>query len=166
MQAIAYVIVDATPERMAMAANDQDFVNAAEIDPVEQAINRVRRFRDTMLDRLYRNEKLTYVQWYAGDQYRDLHARAQTEAKVCASYGERSGASEIGYGLPRTVGQLHARQRLRECRSVMPIHMQGFMDRFLIRDALPRYGGRAHFRQMSEIRKALDVLAQYMRLQV
>lgn len=160
----AHIIIDATPERLAMAANDHDYVNAAEIDPREQTINRVRRFRDTMLDRLYRNDKLTWVQWYAGDQYRDTHARAQIEAKLSSSYGERTSAGEIGYGLPRTIGQLNARQRLREYRSAMPMHMQGFMDRFLIRDALPRYGGRAHFRQMSEIRKALDVLAMHMRM--
>ena len=37
-----------------------EWVNAAEIDPREQGINRVRRFRHTMLDRLYNNDKLTY----------------------------------------------------------------------------------------------------------
>lgn len=166
--------VEATPERinMAMAVNDDgeilddgfDWVNAAEIDPVEQGINRVRRFKHTMLDRLYRNERLTWVQWYAGEVYRNTHARAQVDAKLCAGYGERTSAGEIAYGLPRTMGQLKARERLRQYRDAMPFEMRGFMDRFLIRDALPRYGGRAHFRQMTDVRNALDVLALFMRL--
>jgi hypothetical protein len=168
------IIIDATPERiaMAMAVNDDGeilddgytWTNAAEIDPREQAINRVRRFQHTMLDRLHRNHKLTWVQWYAGDTFRSTHARAQLEGNVVSSYGERTSKGEIAYGLPHTIGQLNARQRLREYRDAIPKDMRGFMERFLIRDALPRYGGRAHFRQMTEIRKALDELAAYMRL--
>lgn len=167
-------ILDATPERiaLAMAVNDDgevlddgyDWVNAAEIDPREQVINRVRRFRHTMLDRLHRNGKLTWGQWYAGDRYREAHARAQIESVVVASYGERTSNGEVAYGLPRTISQLRARQQLRDYRAALPRDMQGFMDRFLIRDALPRYGGRAHFRQIGEVRKALDLLAIHMRL--
>lgn len=167
-------IVDATPERIikALAINDDgeilddgsEWINAAEIDPREQAINRVRRFRHTMLDRLHHTQKLTWVQWYAGDRYRETYARSQIESSAIASYGERTSNGEIAYGLPRTIGQLKARQIMREYRQAIPTNMRGFMDRFLIRDALPRYGGRAHNRQVSDIRNALDTLAQFMRL--
>ena len=74
--AVAHVPhVDATPERLAKG-DDSEFVNAAEIDPAEQAINRVRRFRSSTLDRLHMAGKLTWPQFYAGDQYRNAHARA------------------------------------------------------------------------------------------
>lgn len=155
-------IIDATPERIAKDPEGHEWVNAAEIDPAEQGINRVRRFRDTMLDRLHRREKLTLAQWTAGDLYRRTHDAATSEPSVCASYGERTSAGEVGYGLPRTEGQIKARQRLRDMRDQFPREMQGFMDRFLVRDALPRYGGRAHFRQVSEIRSALDELAMFL----
>lgn len=170
----AQKIIEATPERIALARSvnddgvvDQGFewISAAEIDPREQAINRVRRFRHTMLDRMHRKGQLTWVQWYAGDRYRETHALSMIEGAVCAAYGERTSSGEVSYGLPRTIGQLKARQRLREYRSTMPFHIQRFMDRFLIEDALPRYCGRAHVRQVTDIRKTLDGLAEYMRLQ-
>jgi len=63
--AVAFVPhVDATPERLAKG-DISEYVNAAEIDPNEQAINRVRRFRSSMLDRLHNNGQITWHQWYA-----------------------------------------------------------------------------------------------------
>src|SRR3546814_12459699 len=60
---------------------------------------------------------------------------------VCSS-DLRTSAGEISYGLARTDSQLRARKFLRECRESIPFEMRGFMDRLLIHDALPRYGGR------------------------
>src|SRR3546814_786447 len=138
--------------------------NPAEIDDTEQAIGRVRRFRSATIDRLHKNGKLTWVQWYAGDVYRNTHARAALTPPVVAGYGERTSAGEISYGLARTDSQLRARKFLRECRESIPFEMRGFMDRLLIHDDLPRYGGRKAMRSLSQIRGALDKLADFMRL--
>src|SRR3546814_13181336 len=108
--------------------------NPAEIDDTEQAIGRVRRFRSATIDRLHKNGKLTWVQWYAGDVYRNTHARAALTPPVVAGYGERTSAGEISYGLARTDSQLRARKFLRECRASIPFEMRGFMDRLLIHD--------------------------------
>src|SRR3546814_4214392 len=81
---------------------------------------------------------------------------------VCSS-DLRTSAGEISYGLARTDSQLRARKFLRECRESIPFEMRGFMDRLLIHDDLPRYGGRKAMRSLSQIRGALDKLADFMR---
>ena len=155
--------VDATPERLAKG-DDSEWVNAAEIDDREQAINRVRRFRSSMLDRLHNNGQITWHQWYAGDQYRSAHARAAMSPSVVASYGERTTVGECSYGLARTESQVRARNFVRQCREQLPFEMRGFMDRFLIYDDLPRYGGNQYNRTVRQIRQTLDSLAHFMRL--
>src|SRR3546814_5777987 len=109
-------------------------VNPAEIDDTEQAIARVRRFRSSHLDRLHKNGRLSWRQFYACDWYRNLHHRGRFGLQVVASYGERTTGGEIGYGLPRTEAQLNARRQFMEARKEWPLSMQGFMDRFLIQD--------------------------------
>lgn len=156
-------IVDATPERLAKG-DIIEWVNAAEIDPREQRINRVRRFRSSMLDRLHRNGQIDYHQWYAGDCYRNAYHRAAMSPAVVASYGERTTVGECSYGLARTETQVRARTFLRQCREQIPFDMRGFMDRFLIHDDLPRYGGNQYMRTVRQIRQTLDRLAMYMRL--
>ncbi len=155
--------VDATPERLAKGDHNE-FVNAAEIDPAEQAINRVRRFRSTMLDRLHKNGQITWPQWYAGDQYRNAHARAAMSPSVVAAYGERTTVGECSYGLARTEAQARARDFMRQCRAQVPFEMRGFMDRFLVHDDLPRYGGNQYARTLRQIRQTLDSLAMFMRI--
>ncbi|MCB4860778.1 hypothetical protein K7W03_14380 [Sphingobium sp. PNB] len=162
--AVAYVPpVDATPERLAKG-DDSEWVNAAEIDDTEQAINRVRRFRSSTLDRLHNNGKISWPQWYAGDQYRNAYHRAAMLPGVVASYGERTTVGECSYGLARTESQVRARQFVRQCREQIPFDMRGFMDRLLIHDDLPRYGGRKAMRSLAEVRRTLDSLADFMRI--
>lgn len=155
--------IDATPERLAKG-DHSEMVNPAEIDSAEQPIGLTRRFRSSHLDRLYRNDKLTWAQWYAGDWYRNEHHRARFGLQVVASYGERTSAGENSYGLPRTEAQLRSRRAVMDARSQWPRSMQGFMDRLLIHDDLPRYGWRQNMRTMAEIRNALDSLAGYLRI--
>jgi hypothetical protein len=155
--------IDATPERLAKG-DLSEFVNAAEIDPTEQSINRVRRLRSTMLDRLHKNGQISWHQWYAGDQYRNAHARAAMSPSVTAAYGERTTVGECSYGLARTEAQARARDFMRQCRAQVPLDMRGFMDRFLIHDDLPRYGGKQYALTLRKIRTALDNLAMFMRL--
>lgn len=162
--AVAFIPhIDATPERLAKG-DHSEYVNAAEIDPTEQHINRVRRFRSSTLDRLYQNDKLSWVQWYAGEQYRNAHHRAAMSPPVVASYGERTTVGECSYGLARTESQVRARAFVRQCREQLPFEMRGFMDRLLIHDDLPRYGGRKAMKSLADIRRALDILAHAMRL--
>lgn len=161
-------IIDATPERLAKG-DESEFVNPAEIDS-KQTIALTRRFRSSHLDRLYRKDdpssKLSWAQYYAGDWYRNLHARCHFALSVVASYGERTSAGEPSYGLARTEAQARARQQYREARQHWPEGMTGFMERLLIRNEYPRYGGRAAMRNLDQIRAALSAMARYLRLEV
>jgi hypothetical protein len=160
---IVQAAIDATPERLAKG-DLCEFINPAEIDDSEQAIGRVRRFRASMLDRLYHNGRLTWSQFYAGDQCRNAYHRAGFALNVVASYGERTSVGEISYGLARTERQIAARELYRALIAEVSKDMQGFMMRFLIRDDLPRYGGRKAMRTTTEIRKSLDRMAAYLKL--
>lgn len=157
--------IDATPERLAMG--EHEIVEAIRSTPTER-MGKARKFSSAHLDRLHRAGRISYIQWFAGDWYRNTHERCQFSLSVVASYGERSGGGEtpgcFGYGLPRQEAQLRARTELRKARDQFPQHMIGFMDRLLIHDALPRYGGRAAMRNLTEIRDALDRLAHYLRV--
>jgi len=158
-------VVDATPERIRM--DESEFVNPAEIDSSEQGIVITRRFRASHLDRLYRKEDkkspLTWEQWNAGNWYRNTHGRCGFSLSVVSSYGERTSAGERSFGLARTEQQLHARLLWRAARNEWPKGMAGFMDRFLLHDSLPRYGGSAHAKSISQIVAALQHLADWMR---
>lgn len=160
-------IIDATPERLAKG-DHSDFVNPAEIDSAEQPIGLTRRFKSSHLDRLHNNGKLTWVQWYAGDWYRNTHHRARFALSVVASYGDRINAAPtptaFGYGLPQQEAQIRARTDLAKARQQWPRDMIGYMDRLLIHDELPRYGGRAAARNIAQIRNALDNLAGWLRI--
>lgn len=160
--------VDATPERLAKG-DASEFVNPAKIDSSEQPIGLTRRFRSSHLDRLYNRDnpkrsRLTYRQWQAGDWYRQQHARCSFSLSVVAAYGERTSAGEISYGLPRTESQLRARSLWMAARREFPPHMVGFMDRLLIHDELPRYGGSRAMRAVAQIADALDQLADWLNL--
>lgn len=153
--------VDATPERLGKG-DEFEFINPAKIDSREQPIGLVRRFRASHLDRLHSNGRLSWVQWYAGDWYRNQHARCSFALSVVASYGEQTSASEPSYGLPRTEAQVRARRIFKRARDSFPRQMLGFMDRFLLYDDLPRYGGRASMRNISQIAGALDCLSVWL----
>lgn len=164
---IREIYIDATPERLSKG-DISEFVNPAKIDSAEQPIGLTRRFASAHLDRLHKNGRINWVQWYAGDWYRQTHQRARYASAGVGAYGERTSAPEnpvsFGYGLPRQEAAVQARCRLRSARAQFPQHMIGFMDRFLIHDSLPKYGGRAAARSLTEIRNALDQLAGYLRL--
>lgn len=154
-------VVDATPERLAKG-DHSEFVNPATIDSSEQRIGLTRRFKSSHLDRLYANDRLTWVQWHAGDWYRTQHQRCSYALSVVASYGEQTSAGEVSYGLPRSEAQLRARTILRAARSAFPVDMVGFMERLLVHDELPKYGGRAASRNIARIAEALDALAAWI----
>src|SRR3546814_9120637 len=82
-----------------------------------------------------------------------LHHRGRFGLQVVASYGERTTGGEVGYGLPRTEAQLSARRQFMEARKEWPISMQGFMDRFLIQDDMPRYGGSKAMRTIKQMQR-------------
>lgn len=161
------VIIDVTPERLAKG-DPSDQINPAEIDSSEQPIGLTRRFRASHLDRLYRKDDpkspLAWEHWYAGDWYRTVHARCGFNLSVISKYGAGSGGGEISYGLARTEAQARARQIFRRARAVWPSDMVGFMDRFLLRDEMPRYSGRAAMRNLDQIRTALHRMSEWLRL--
>jgi hypothetical protein len=162
--ATAVRVLDATPERLAKG-DDFEFINPAKIDSSEQPIGHVRRFRASHLDRLYRSDRLNWVQWHAGDWYRNQHDRCRFALSVVGGYGERSSASEPSYGLPRSHAQAVARQQFREARLRFAGEAR-FMDRLLLEDEMPVYGGRASLRNVQRIRAALNELAKWLVLPV
>lgn len=66
--------------------------------------------------------------------------------------------------LPRNIQQMEARDKIHEARKSWPAGMQGFMDRFLLRDEYPSYGGRAAMRTLREIQLSLDAMARFLRI--
>lgn len=152
---------DATPERLAKEPD-------AELMPVRDDRNKagtvmVRRFRSTHLDRLHKNGKLTFPQWSAGEWYRDMYAAGHPPLRVTAKYGEHVPGGEPDYGLARTDAQSKARDAWKAARAQWSREQQGFMDRLLLRDELPRYGGRRAMQSITFIRNALDEMAGYLR---
>jgi hypothetical protein len=152
-----------TDERLAKG-DHVEWVNPAVIDSTEQPIGLTRRFGTSHIDRLYRNGRLTWTQYYAGTWYRDQHERCSFALSVVGSYGARTSASEPSYGLPRTEAQARARQLYMKARRAFPITMLGFMERLLIHDELPRYGGSAAMKNVRQIAAALDQLAIWLKL--
>lgn len=173
------VHIDATEERLARAREEAgnepawDYVDPSRIDS-HKTIGLVRRFKASHLDRLYNRDnasrsQLTFRQYYAGDWYRNTHARAGYSMAVIASYGERTSGGEPSYGMPRTMRQADARNLWRQARNQFPSHMQGFMDMLLLHDEIPGYastraGSKGREAILREIRGALDDLADWLKL--
>ena len=155
--------VDATPERLAKG-DHWEMVNPAEIDDSEQRNVLTRRFRSSTIDRLHKNGRLSWVQWYAADQYRNAYHRAAFTVSVVASYGERTSAGEVSYGLARTESQARARDFVRFCRASIPADLRGFMERLIIHDQMPKYGVSKAMGTIKDIHRALDKLACELRL--
>lgn len=172
-------LADATIERLLRAAEEAgskvdawDYVNPARIDS-HNSIGLVRRFKASHLDRLYRRDDprsaLTFRQWYAGDWYRSIHARAGFSLTIIASYGDRVSGSEPSYGMPRTERQADARKQWREARRAFRSGWAYLMDAFLLHDFIPGYassraGKRGRERFVMEIGSELDSLADYLKL--
>ena len=148
-----------TPERMRQDESDE---YGATIAKAGDRALLTRKFASTHLDRLYRSGKLTWLQFHAGDKYRDLYVEAGIGLRVTAKYGETNGGGEESYGMPRTMRQAYARQKLRAARDQLPKDMVGFIDRFVIHDELPRYGGRASYRSIKQIASALDAIFDWV----
>jgi hypothetical protein len=155
--------LDATPERLAMC--ESDWINPAELDSSEQPMGYTRRLKPmTRLDRWHRAQVITQRQYDAGNWYRTVYEAGSVEPRVVSSYGERTTGGENSYGLARTDRQLQARTALRQARCIFSREIVGFMDRLLLRDALPDFRGRRMMHTISEARHALDDLANYLKL--
>ena len=165
VQIMRHQFIDATPERLAKG-DEFEFIDPATIDSGEQPIGRVRRFRASHLDRLNNHGKLTGTQYDAGDWYRNMHTRSRFALSCVGSYGERSSASEPSYGLPRTEAQARARQLFRRAREQFPAVNASLMDRLLIDNELPLFGGRVPLSIMTRIRHSLNALAAWLLLPV
>lgn len=164
-------VLDATPERighaLAETSDPWDFVNPALIDS-NQTIGLVRRFRTSHLDRWYRKDcpksLLTWRQWYAGDWYRNMHHRAGFTMSVVSNLRERTSGGSPSYGLARTEQQARARDQWRAARSQMPDDVAGFVDMVVLHDRMPRYASRARMKRVMVIGRALDCIADWLKL--
>ena len=160
-QAVEYM--DATPERL--AKGDYSEIVQTKVEGQSVRATPTRRFTTAKIDRLYRSNHLTWEQWYAGKWYAETAEKADTAPSSISGYGQGIGGSVTFYAfLPRNIHQLEARDKLHAARKEWPDGMQGFMERLLLRDALPIYGGRAAMRTVAEIRKGLDAMAKFLRI--
>src|SRR3546814_1317870 len=100
--------------------------------------------------------------FFCSSRRRHTRCALVTGVQTCALPISTGG--EVGYGLPRTEAQLNARRQFMEARKEWPISMQGFMDRFLIQDDMPRYGGSKAMRTIKQMQDALDRLADWLHL--
>lgn len=154
--------VDATPERIRM--DESEFINPAEIDSSEQQISLTRRFRASHLDRLYKAERLTYRQYYAGDWYRNQHAACAFEGRVTASYsGTTTGGGPTFGLLPKTERQLVSRRIFHAARKTIGEEMVGYVDRLVLRNAMPPLRQASAQRTLDAFRTSLDKLADFLR---
>lgn len=155
---------DATPERL--AKEPEAVVVETMPDDDSRALRKARRFRKPHLDRWHDAGMLTYRQFKAGEHYRDMHERALTRVSIVAAYGPRTGAGEhpgvFGYGLPRVQAVADARSEMRWMRDKIPQANRGTLDRYLLRDEMPRPSGRGHASLVAAIRQGLDALADYL----
>lgn len=155
-----------TDERL-RKGDQVEWVNPAEIDSAEQGIGLTRRFRASHLDRLLQAGRLTWVQWYAGDWYRNQHAACAFALSVVGGYGVPTSAGETSYGLPRTEAQARARQLYMRARQTLPLATREFVERLLLEDVLPKTtNGRFRARQTGKLTDALDGLADWLGLPV
>src|SRR3546814_13388327 len=118
-----------------------------------------RRCTMTHIDRRYRNEKRMWEPWYARDWERTKYFIGASGSRVTGAYESRSSGGEPSYGMATTERQANARRKWREARTHIPPHMLGYIDRLVIHDELPKYGGRANARTIKQLGDALDVLA-------
>lgn len=114
------------------------------------------------LDRLKRNNKLTHEQFAAGDWYRSRYEAGRYDAARTQDWTRVRGENVVDFTLP--VNAQHARDQWRMARRCWPTDMIGFMDAFLLRDQYPKRHHRAAARQISDIRRALDAMAKYLRI--
>jgi hypothetical protein len=156
-------MLDATPERIARAYHSEQ-VNPAEIDSSEQPIGRVRRFRDSAVDRLHRRGALTYAQWYACDWYVSLHAAAITTPRVVADYGRsHRGDGERNVGLPQSEAQLASRALLRTVRAKVLGTKVGVFEGLVVEDVMPSFTyGRGRDRYVRAMADMAQLVAEYI----
>jgi hypothetical protein len=157
--------VDATPERIARASDDDgvrhDRVVDAMIDKAGERAKLTRKFADSWIDRMLVRKQLTYPQWFACDWYATLHTAAHSAARVVADYGEGcGGAGRENYGQPLSARQWDARRRLRDARAAIPTNMLALFDQVVIEDSMPSFtNGRQRARFAEHIATAAQKLA-------
>jgi hypothetical protein len=127
------------------------------------AENKGRRyFRLRHLDRLHRAGRLTYEQHAAGDWYRTQWEAGRYDSSRTADWTRVRGENVVQFTLPTKAQQ--ARDNWRSARSIIPVHLVGFADRFLLQDNWPKVHHRAMAHNLTDLRKVLDSLARHLRL--
>ncbi len=150
--------IDATPERIAQAGNDNQMILAM---PGER-LSKVRRFRDAAVDRMYRAKRINYAAWYAADWYRGVYEQSGITHRVTANLNP-SGGGECTYGMPTTERQARCRAKLRTAREIIGVQMVSLIDNLLLHDLSPAFrNGRQRERYGDMIGRALQPLAEWL----
>lgn len=159
----AIEFVDATPERIAKG-DYSELVNPAEIDSSEQPIGLTRRFRGSRLDSLYKNGKITYRAKLAGAWFEGVCERATINQKLNVNLNSNGGGGVVFDFLPRTDAQEKAQALRAWALKEVPENMRGFLLRLCTRNELPSRHDRAGFRAVVELCKALEGLADSLKM--
>lgn len=155
-------VMDATPERIAKSEGSE-FVDPATIDSSRHRIGRVRRFKDSWIDRMYRRDQLTYAQWYAAGWYRDRYTAGFSHPKVTASYGGTGSSDGVNYGQPRDARQWDARKLYRMARDRIPAQMVRLVEAVVIDDQMPPFSnGQQRDRFARRVAAALQPVAEWI----
>jgi hypothetical protein len=158
--------MEATPERIAQAGNDNMTIDDGQIEKAGEKAPRCRRFRDSHLERLKRGGRITLAQYDAGIWYMTHYEQAGIEQRQTANYAPTipSGAG-CTYGLPSTLAQASARDRLRRARAHVTANMLTLFEGVVLRDQMPAMrGGVQRERFVARIVKELQHLAEWLKL--
>jgi hypothetical protein len=158
--------LEATPERIAHAGNDNMTIDQGQIDKAGDKAPRCRRFSDTHLERLKRGGRITIAQYDAGVWYLTHYERAGIEQRQTANYNPTvPGGDGCTYGLPTTMAQASARDRLRRARAHLGVAMLGLFEGVVLYDRMPAMrNGQQRDRFVARIVKELQALVEWLKL--
>lgn len=156
--------LEATPERIAQAGNDNMTIDDGQIEKAGDKAPRCRRFTDTNLERLKRSGRITIAQYDAGVWYLTHYEQAGIEQRLTANYAPTipSGAG-CTYGMPTTPAQATSRDRLRRARAHVTANMLTLFEGVVLYDRMPVLrNGQQRERFVARIAKELQALARWL----
>jgi hypothetical protein len=161
--------MEATPERIAQAGNDNMTIDDGQIEKAGEKAPRCRRFRDTHLERLKRGGRITLAQYDAGIWYLTHYEQAGIEQRQTANYSPATfgGSASTFHRLPNTPAQATAKDRLRRARAHVTANMLTLFEGVVLHDRLPAMAnGQQRERFTQRIAKELQALAVWIGIAV
>jgi hypothetical protein len=156
---------EATNERLARAGGEHVALVSSIIEKAGEKTVLCRKFADSYVDRLRRNGRLTYAQWYAAEWYRERYEQSGLGGRVVANYdmSGAGGGGECAYGMPTSERQARARQAWRKAREFISPQLLGLVDAVVLHDTPPPFrNGQQRARHAARMASALQPLADWL----